>query len=456
MLRTSVLSILLLFGYCGGVKLEQPIAMVASSSFDDALPYALLEGKTWKAEPSATYVKLHLYFDQEIPITGVRIQSCDTLARNVSAFINFDEHTESIPAKDKEANLDFKKKVGARSLTLNFNNLTPLCLQTLSVLGPSGAYKLIPPRVEQGRVTASSTLKPALSYDIMNLFDSRMEYSWSSDGKGAGESIRFDFANPVKITKLRLWNGYQRSDSHCQANSRLKKARLTGDNGYDQVIEASDTLGGQEIVLPKEFSGKSLTLKVEEVFAGNLYKDLVLSELRFFDSERWFVVDPRQTMERIADSNQGGFAKADLDFTLKSTLRMQSQNQYGNWLLRFRKDGSFYLEGDWSGSGEMGHYYALGSYEIKSSSRADGLNLRIFGLLREQKNPMMGMDCNGCGRDCNRPDPGQQFGQKEGIFEDYILLKKTENGVTLENTAEKPRIQFERLEMQAVEKTANL
>lgn len=427
-------------------KIKKPIALVATNSFAGELPYAIFEGKTWKAEHGAHFVKLHLYFDEPFEIQKIEVKACKIFDNKPRAYINFDEWSEELTPEKDTASIKLKKPLQARSLTFNFQNKGDLCLSGLNLYSKDAQILLVPPQIVAAKVSASSTLNPELAYDVMNLFDSRLEYSWSSNGKSTGESIQLDFTSAQKITKIRIWNGYQRSDTHCQANSRAKVIELAGDHNYHEKITVQDIMGGQEIVLKKPFRGKSLTLKFLEAYKGKSYADLVISELRFWDGKTWLVPDPRSEMLKVAQHNAEQFQKANLKEIYEDDLSMdiQSSEKYGHWLLRFRKDGSFYLEGSWYLGPEFANYYALGNYEIKETSKNE-IKMRIFGFLRQHTGVVI-MDCNGCGRDCNKPDPNGD--SSEGIFQDFIIFKKTKEGITVTNAGKHKRIQFDTLFMQ--------
>ncbi|MBF3368224.1 NADase-type glycan-binding domain-containing protein, partial [Leptospira interrogans] len=149
------------------------------------------------------------------------------------------------------------------------------------------------------------------------------EYAWASDdrkGKGVGVTLDFQFSERQTITKIKIWNGYQRSDQHCYSNGRLKEATLTGDNGYNQKIQVQDILGPQEIQLEKPFEGKNLRLTVTDIYAGKMYKGIVLSEIRFGEKKNWILIDPIKRSQSIAESNHLQFTASNLDKILTRGL----------------------------------------------------------------------------------------------------------------------------------------
>jgi len=431
-----------------GVGDDISVSLVAATSISDSLPQNVLIGNKWKAEPHAEYVKLHIYLDEPIVLRGIEVESCNGPFREKpAAYVNFDQIY--LPLKGETETVsneidNFETRSPARSVTINFGRSNNLCIRWVRLLDKNNLpYAVRVPDTVDATVAATTTLSPVQSYDIMNLFDSRMENGWSSKGRVSGDEIKFKFASTKKVTKIRLWNGYQRSDQHCFQNSRVKTFEITGDGNYKATVSVRDIMGYQDLKLPKPFSGKHLTLKIANGYPGKSYRDLVISELRFFDGSNWFMPDPLARLKQIAKSNQSRFKKAGFQELLDKTIRSEAGSS--GLTFRLRSDGSFFLEGsslNYS-EGTETSYYALGNYEIKPGEN-NALQLRIFGYLRKNVYEYS-MDCNGCGKDCNLQNRGNAAspGQTEGIFQEFIALKKKGESYSLENTGKRQRIRFE-------------
>ncbi len=421
-----------------------PVSMVASTSIDQSLPLNAINGKGWSPEANLEFVKLHLYFDKEFSLSKIEIDSCKgAFTSPANMFVNF---FDRVVLENKGSQLISNgPHSGVRSITINFTTNKNICVSQVKLFDPKGVpYILVPPKVVDGKVSASSTLNPHSSYNVMNLFDGKYEYAWSADGKSVGENLNFEFAQPQHIEKIKLWNGYQRSDVHCYSNARIKKLLLEGDNNYRSELNIADIMGAQEIVLEKPYTGKTLKLTIEEAYPGKKYKDLVVSELRFNDGKDWFYVNPLESLKNIINQNRQEFQKADLRAVLDETLFMNEfkGSKSKNWMFRFRSDGSAYIEGFVENAGRFENFYALGSYEVKESS-PQGIQLRVFGFLR--KNEDEGGDCNGCGRDCNQ-SKSEEYTQ-EKIFEDYVTLSKTGTEYTIQNTSAAKKLNFTQLKL---------
>ncbi|MFB5650524.1 discoidin domain-containing protein [Leptospira wolffii] len=462
-----------------------PVSMITATSMDSGLPFDILEGKKWRPEPGANFVKLHFYPDEAFSLSQIEVESCNgNFSDPITAYINFDEYSQDL-GSGSVASVKFDPPRTARSVTFNFHKNTDLCIAKVNFYDEKGSkMKWKGPKVVDASVKASETAKPNLSYDVMNLFDSRYEYAWASDKKGAGVFLDFDFKETQKISSIKIWNGYQRSDRHCQTNGRLKVATLTGDNGYKETIQVQDIMGPQTIALSKPFEGKKLRLTVDSIYEGKDYKGLVLSEVRFSDGEDWILPNPLEQVQKIAKHNAFQFSAAGANGVLnwsfvggeyygniptaavaatekpqgeesasETTAEDSQQLLASNWTLRLRSDGSMFLEGntsedDGSGGKVNKSFFALGNYEVKEA-KPDSLKLRIFGLVRkmsarEYQEEYYGGDCNGCGRDCNRSDDPENG---EQIFAEHIRLRKSGNKLYVQNENPSKIFQFSVLEL---------
>lgn len=422
------------------------LSMAYTNALGAELPFSIFSKQSWSPASKAHYVKLHLYFDEPIMVKGLEIDSCGTVIDpNLSIFFNFDQwvlHVDPTLSGEvpdsmrptKKGNLlvleNFDTTVEVRSLTFNFERVSNFKICGIHLKDPQGeTYNIKTPALVTGAVEASSTLAPQTAYDPVFLFDSRFEYGWASNKQAKDVNLSFNFDQPQRIEKIRIWNGYQRSVNHCQANSRAKTVKLSGDDGYSEVITIRDILGAQVIALPKPFIGKQLKFEIVDSFLGKSYKDLVISELRFFDGKGWFMLDPTHKLQEGIAANRALFAQAKADALLNESFEGQVEYMEGNdakyypgSTLRLRADGSFYLSN--AISGEPPLYFALGNYEIKEADAQKGLRLRLFGLYYQSE--MYG-DCNGCGRDCNK-NVQTEDGSQQKIFQEFVTIKPTDAG----------------------------
>ncbi|MCG6146112.1 NADase-type glycan-binding domain-containing protein [Leptospira bandrabouensis] len=465
-----------------GKKLH--FSMVSSTSMENGLPFLVLGGKEWKAEPGAEFVKLHFYADNPFALSKVSIESCSGKFKDrIAAYVNFDEVYASTDVQNSNSEVIFDPVVQARSVTLNFQRNQNICIKSVKFFDEKkSAYRTYTPEIVSGTVTASETASPEPTYSVMNLFDSKYENGYSSVKGGVGVTFNFDFSEKKKISVLKIWNGYQRSDVHCIKNGRVKSLLLTGDDGYSAKVELEDVMGSQDIQLPTPFKGKKLTIKVDEIYPGLTEKGIVLSELRFGDDGEWFAMDTLPKSKDTAAKNFDAFAKASLRKVLNrgltgrevsevidetiSDLPVGAENEVSveenldpptssDWTIRLRSDGTFFLEGSTArtnydaGEESSNRFYGMGNYEIKDISPGK-IQMRIFGFLRKQTFTNFldygGGDCNGCGRDCNlvkNPDPNNT----EKIFQEFVTLQMRGKQFYLTNAKKTENLDFSTLEL---------
>lgn len=419
------------------------ISLIAASSVSDSLPSEIFHGIPFKPEPGAEFVKIHLHFNRSVEISRIAVQFCEGPILNpISTYINFDEASVSLrPEKSNPKNtLESKKRKfsAVRSVTVNFGANRDICVKDIRFYDKDEKpYKIIPDLLVPGSVSASSTLAPATSYAATNLFDSRYEYAWASQGESGNTKLDFNFKNDVTIEAIKFWNGYQRSDVHCYSNSRLRVVRVSGDGDFKETLKVQDVMGSQTLKLKQKFLGKNITLEILSVWRGKQYKDIALSEIRFFDGKNWFMPDPSESLKSVSRKNRADFHAAGLDYVINKSIANK------NWTFRFRSDGSFYATGTKMIEGSTNSFYALGNYEVKAIE-PEGISLRIFGVLREKSEESEG-DCNGCGRNCNQEsamDDGPNK-DKESIFQDFIRIEKSGNDLAdIRNTGKRRRLQF--------------
>lgn len=427
------------------------ISMMYSNSSGNGLPFEVFSKGRWQPEATARFVKLHLYFDHPVYLSSYAVTPCGKgFDGPVSVFANFDEwlwrldadadQPDALPLgkRDKGLGGEVDQGMQIHSLTFNFEKNQGFAVCGISLIDASGLPIAVSvPQIVGGTASASSTLAPESAYSVMNLFDSRFESAWSSNKETTKSVLSFNFSDTQTITRLRLWSGYQRSPEHCIANSRPRSLHVDGDNGYSVDLKVADVMGGQEIALPKPYTGKSLRLTVQDAYRGRAYPDLVISELRFGNEQGWFMLDPLPHIREGVAANRKAFADAGLGAVLDDSLtdNDEKQRELRDTVLRIRSDGSFYLSStiyaDANEDGEPTQYFAIGSYEIKARDPVKGMQIRLFGLYHDSA--AYG-DCNGCGRDCNRPEA-----KKKKIFQALVWLRpgKSARQFVFEPTANK-------------------
>jgi hypothetical protein len=444
------------------------IPMATATAMDgESTPFDALEGGTWKAPENARWVKAHFYFGERISLEKISFTYCgEDKPNRIYGFINFDEQYANLVPENDVYSVDIDP-IDARSLTLNFGETQGVCLKDIKFVSKGQQVIFVTPRRVAGTVSASSTLVPEEAYEAMNLFDSRLEYAWSSDDAAENVTLDFQFEEEQTITGLRLWNGYQRSAVHCWKNARPMTVRFEAvGTGAVQDAVLADKLGNQEWDFGgAELTGTDFRLTIVDAFAGKSYQDMVVSELRFMGGDTGqFLIDSRARIAEKAQANEAQFAEAGLAHLLNASLQgeveqgVQEESDEietmdAGMTLRLRSDGSFYFNGnifeaDWEQGLETTiQIFGLGNYHIKSVG-SDNITLRLFGLLRElEEEYPMGMDCNGCGRDCSQEI--DESGAKATMFSDVVELIAVGEGMyRLDDKDKTPELGFRRALLQ--------
>lgn len=117
-----------------------------------------------------------------------------------------------------------------------------------------------------------------------NVLDSDRTTAWceSIKGHGIGEWLLFESDSQGYIYDISLINGYVKKETLYQMNDRLKKAVLTFDDGTTLDIEFEDqNLELQTIYFDEPVLTKTVMLTISEVYPGDDYPDLCITEVMF-------------------------------------------------------------------------------------------------------------------------------------------------------------------------------
>ena len=335
----------------------------------DAVSIQILPGSSSIEE--ITYYQLYvngletpsrLAVDEPIPINGqvksvfIRISSTASMAVNSYSEDGI-RNTSSLPAGISEITLLVRNEEG---------NAVPL--------------QVHPIRRMSGRVQASSCLEPIDAYDPDYLFDSRSEFGWTDGNQsnsGEGESLTFFFDQTQRIEKIKIWNGYHRSQTHYDQNERASMISFGADSENAPVYRLADIMEPLVITLNTSLEGRSFAMDILEIHEGAMYKDVVISELQFFDGEEWFVLDSGESQSRKHDVLEWAYNTSAEAFIDKQVFASYYTDQgYFTQTLVLRSNGSFILwkQGETDESTEI--MYADGNWQIIDDSK-----VKIFGRL---------------------------------------------------------------------------
>jgi len=251
--------------------------------------------------------------------------------------------------------------------------------------GQEAPLQIQPIASVSGSIQASSSLDPVEAYNPDFLFDSRSDFGWAdgnTESNGQGENLLFHFDQSQRIEKIKIWNGYHRSQTHFDQNERVASLSF-GPQGEDlSVYQLDDTMVPQVITLETPLEGQNFSLNILDVYEGATYKDLVISELRFFDGNDWFKlqsvegeVRKMQLLEWAQNTDAGVFIDRQI------YARIWSEDSNGEQHFILRSNGSFIIWKQLDMDDGFETMYADGNWQI-----IDDNSVRIFGKLHRMGN----------------------------------------------------------------------
>ncbi len=144
-------------------------------------------------------------------------------------------------------------------------------------------------------VTASSYLKSqgTTNYAPQNAHDLNYKNAWVEGvaGYGIGEYLLYSFdASSPRITEINVVNGYVKSQSAWENNSRVKKLKVYIDDEPFVILNLQDIRGvqcfkfepiGKGWEVAKEQPDWTMKFEILDVYKGLKYDDVVISEIYF-------------------------------------------------------------------------------------------------------------------------------------------------------------------------------
>ncbi|MEW5743499.1 MAG: hypothetical protein AB1938_31600 [Myxococcota bacterium] len=327
------------------VLAQSPITVQALVPTSGDGAEALLDGKPdtgWTPAGDPLGEGVLVRFEDGVPVKKISARACPGKKVRVRPFVNGSEYPSKEVGPEGKVLADFAQPRKLRSLFLRLDDAgAGACLAEVT-LEDDKPVALRAPRTIKARAAPSSVLEPADAYHPGYLFDGRLDFGWveGAKGPGVGESMTITFEQPVTVTALELWNGYQRSDDHFAKNARAKKLAVALDGAAPVDLLVKDEQGAQKLALPKPVAVKSLTLTVKEVYPGSRYEDLVLSELRVWDAEGPRAIVTGDLPERAAALKQQLSSQPMATF-VDATFRAACEVEGRELSAKFRSNHSF-------------------------------------------------------------------------------------------------------------------
>jgi tetratricopeptide (TPR) repeat protein len=116
-----------------------------------------------------------------------------------------------------------------------------------------------------------------VKHGLANLFDKRPAIAWVPIN-AQNALINIQLYVEYKVDGVEITNGYAKSESLFKKNSRVKTLSLIFSDGSERRINLKDTMTPQYVAIDK--NTKLLRFQVVDVYKGEQYQDLCISELR--------------------------------------------------------------------------------------------------------------------------------------------------------------------------------
>jgi hypothetical protein len=167
----------------------------------------------------------------------------------------------------------------------------------LSNIKPGKDFELSFPGPFIDAKASSFLTEGKVSYPGQNAIDMDPSTAWAvrTGSSGIGESLAVDvapisgyFAGSLKVSQLRIVNGYAQNDDLFRKNNRVKKIRIEssyyeGDtpkvDNPPVVLELADTREPQILAFPRPLFISKFTITILEVYKGSRYDDTCLAEV---------------------------------------------------------------------------------------------------------------------------------------------------------------------------------
>ncbi len=142
------------------------------------------------------------------------------------------------------------------------------------------------------KIQSSSFLKPSKETDYKaenaHDFDKRTAWVEGVSGYGIGEYLEYEFVGgnyETPITKVILINGYVKSESAWQNNSRVKKLKMYLNGIPYAILNLQDNSNFQTFsigeITPKKNEAVLLKFEIIDVYKGAKFDDTAIGELEF-------------------------------------------------------------------------------------------------------------------------------------------------------------------------------
>lgn len=190
--------------------------------------------------------------------------------------------------------------------------------------------------INSARVIYATTTYPSSSqhtYDAINVNDNDLSTAWveGKDDYGIGERLVFRYKidgakNTPELLKgssncwINIYNGYVKSESSWSNNSRVKKFILGTADSIIATLHLEDTRASQQFLLdlPNTLNDAELYLEIAEVYPGNRWSDVAITEVEIKGGSCCFALGTKITKADFSTTAVETITKGDSILTRNS------------------------------------------------------------------------------------------------------------------------------------------
>lgn len=103
--------------------------------------------------------------------------------------------------------------------------------------------------------------------------------AWCVAAPAIGQWVRDGYAEPVKIRRILITNGYAKSEDAFRNNGRVKRVAVETSDGIKMSFNLQDRREFQEIRLPRVARARWVQVTIEDIYPGARSNDVCLSEV---------------------------------------------------------------------------------------------------------------------------------------------------------------------------------
>ncbi len=199
------------------------------------------------------------------------------------------------------------------------------------------------------------------------MIDGSLSTCWTDNvnGYAVGQKIDVTFNDSYAINYLGVYNGHQRRSDLYYENDRISQMTVTFDDGSTEVFNLPDQMGLTQLFFSKVHQTKQIHITIDDLYGGNTWHDVVISELTFDPSVTYAVAPVQKTPATAQNYNYINAA---------SNSRYLSENElweYDTWTLYLMRNEIYARHGYPFQHQDLKNYFAGQSWYTRGTGFSD-------------------------------------------------------------------------------------